>query len=91
MVSDLASIYISDPADSHDARRVGSLAQAAELAEKVLSQHGQTVYEGDPSVPPDMDAIMATIASAIGIEPVRPERTSRHLLALPESIVSLCG
>ena len=51
--------------------RAGQEAQAAELADRVLSQHGQTVYEGDPSVPPDMDDIMATIASAIGIKPVR--------------------
>ncbi len=37
----------------------------------MLGKHAQTVYEGDATMPPDMDAIMANIAHAIGIEPVR--------------------
>ena len=43
----------------------------AQAAEAVLGKHAQTVYEGDPTMPPDMDVIMANIANAIGIEAVR--------------------
>jgi len=50
----------------------------------VLGKHAQTVYEGDAMMLPDMDAIMANIANAIGIKPVRRLHGHGHTLLLQE-------
>ena len=65
-------------------RQPGSAEEAAEA--ELLGKHAQTVYEGDPTMPPDMDLIMATVANAMGIDSVRQMFALTHSSAATPTI-----